>query len=58
MYADLSFYPFWMDFIYNEISFNATTMRFCEDMWWYMTSFYFYLEMKIGFNVCSFGLYE
>lgn len=39
----LDVYPVWMDLMYNELSFNSTSLRFCDDMWWYLTTFYFYL---------------
>jgi hypothetical protein len=41
-----------MDLLYNELSFNSSSMRFCEDAWWYRTYWYFNLSMKVGFNVC------
>ena len=56
--ANFKVYPLWLDLLYNEVSFNASTLRFCEDLWWYLTTGYFYLDMSVEFNTCSFGAYE
>lgn len=51
-------YPVWLDLAYHETSFNSTTLRFCDDLWWYLTTFYFYMDVQIGFNVCETGVYQ
>ena len=49
----------WVDVLYNEISFDSTTLEFCESMWWYATFMYFYMnEITVGFKTCQIGVYE
>jgi len=44
--------------LYNEITFDASTLQFCESLWWYAKFFYFYLDVKIGYKTCELGVYS
>ena len=44
--------------LYNELTFNSRTLEFCDDLWWYYTLGYFYLEATFGYKTCYVGTYE